>query len=134
MKIPKILTYSNHWRTTDTLSIHNKLKVTVSDLFIDHNVGGIGIFVVNGNDELCLKLIIGLKEYTRDPSSVDTLLFRHSYALLEDVEDSCNEIIKFDFNVLNESPEVGVLKLKHYKKKFEEDGNINSTFPSVKEG
>ena len=69
------------------------MKVTVSDCFANHNVGGIGVFVVDGNSELWFKLVIGLKKYTCDPISVDIIIFGRLYGFLEDMEEGVGEII-----------------------------------------
>ena len=78
----------------------DKLKLTVSDNFADHNIGAIGMFVMNALGQPKLKLCIGLKKYTKDPSSVDSLLFGHSYFYMGDVEEGFREIAKFDFERL----------------------------------
>lgn len=106
----------------------DELEVIVSDYFENHNVGGIGVFVLNRNSKPQLKLIVGLKKYTCDPPSVYKLLFGHSYAFLEDVDEVFVEIIKYNFDVLNFASEVNVnehvYKVKYYKKKLEDDEKI----------
>lgn len=70
------------------------------------------------------------QEIYQRSSSIDTLLFEHSYGYLEDTEDGCKEIIKFNFDVLDAARKVSVYKVKCYKKKLEEDGSID-IFPPV---
>ena len=71
-----------------------------------------------------LKAIVGLKKYTSDPSCMSSPLFGHHYGILGDVEDGGGEIIKFDWDALELSPEVNVYKEKHHKKKLEDDTSI----------
>ena len=46
-KVLKIARYSHPWRTTDAAPAAEALKQIVSDNFADHNVGGIGMFVID---------------------------------------------------------------------------------------
>ena len=61
------------------------------------------------------------------------MLFSNSYGYLGDVNNGCGEIIKFDFDALEMTQDVNVYKLKHYKKKLEEDTSIE-LFPPVQNG
>ena len=79
-----------------------------------------------------MKAIDGLKKYTSDPSCMSSTLMGHYYWILGDVEDGGGEIIKFDFDVLEMSPQVNVYKEKHHKKKLEDDESI-ILMPPVKE-
>lgn len=77
-KVQKMMRYSYPWWTKDGPPTKEGLKDAMIDNFADHNVGGIGIFVFNGNGNFHLKVIVGLKKYTKDPSSQDSPLFSHS--------------------------------------------------------
>ena len=79
-----------------------------------------------------MKAIVGLKKYTSDPSCMSSMLFGHYYGILRDVEDGGGEIIKFDFDVLELSPQVNIYKEKHHKKKLKDDPLI-IFMPSVKD-
>ena len=74
-----------------------------------------------------------LKIYLEFYYRLDLILFVESYGFLEDVEESVWEIIKFDFDfdVLYVVPKVNVYKTQHYKKKLEDNPNIE-LFPAVK--
>ena len=131
-KAEKIAQYSTHWRTDDGPPTIVELKQTVTDHFADHNPGGIVMWVAGPGGIPVLKAMVGLKKYTSDPSCMSSLLFGHHYGLLGDVEDGSGEIIKFDWDVLQPSPDVNVYKEKHHKKKLEDDTSI-ILMPPVKD-
>lgn len=132
-KVSKIQGYAHKWRTKDSPLTTGILVTVVIDHFSDHNIGGIGMFIMNESKELQLKVLVGLKKYTKDPSSKDSTLFSHSYGYLGDVEDGNGKIIRLDVNALEMTRDVNVYKMKHYKKKLEDNESIE-LFPPVKEG
>ena len=46
-KFEKMAKYIFPWRTTEGQLTQDKLNLTVSDNFADHNIGAIGMFVMN---------------------------------------------------------------------------------------
>ena len=56
--------------------------------------------------------------------SVYSLLFGHSCFYVGDVKDGFGEIAKFDWDCLLPTNEVNVYKVKHYRKKLEDDSSI----------
>ena len=82
-KFGKIAKYICPWRTNKALPSQEELKLTMSDNFSDHNIGANTLFVKNASGEPILKLCVGRKKYTKDPSSVDFLLWGHSYFTLK---------------------------------------------------
>ena len=72
-----------------------------------------------------LTLLVGLKKYyTRSPSSVDSLLFHHSYIFVGDVEERIGEIVKDNDSILEAAPKVNVFKTSHFKSKLEDNSSI----------
>lgn len=82
------------------------------------------MFVMDAAGEPKLKMCVGLKKYTKDPSSVDSLLFGHSYFYVGDVEEGFGEITRFDWDCLLPTIKVNAYKVKHYRMKLEEDSSI----------
>lgn len=70
-KVKEMTQYYCPWRTTDVPPLAKALKLIVSDYFADHNIGAIGIFVIDAMGAPKLKLCVGLKKCTMDPFSID---------------------------------------------------------------
>ena len=120
-KVAKMARYSHPWRSNDGPETVDDLKQIVSDGFADHNIGGIGMFVMDEDGTPRLRMCVGLKKYTMDPSSMSSKLFGHWYCFVGDVEDGHGEINKFDWDCLQISSEINVYKEKHHKKILKEN-------------
>ena len=66
---------------------------------------------------LQLKMFVGLKKYTIDPSSISLTLFGHHFGFVSDVKDGTGKINKFDWDCLEPSIKVNVFKGKDHQKK-----------------
>ena len=79
------------------------------------------MFVMDEDGTPRLRMCVGLKKYTMDPSSMSSKLFGHWYCFVGDVDDGQGEINKFDWDYLQISGEINVYKEKHHKKILEEN-------------
>jgi hypothetical protein len=105
----------------------------VIDQFTDHAVGGIGVFVNDGDGNPILEVLLGLRKYTRNPRSPTSLLFNQAFAYLNDIEEGTGSLICFDNSMLDMTAEVNVYIVDHHKAKLIGDESIE-LFPIVADG
>jgi hypothetical protein len=125
-----ILRYSHAWRTDNNPHTVAELEPLVYDYFADHPIGGIGVFIVDGNAVLRLKVLVGLKKYSRNPRSMDSVLYNLAFAYVGDVEEGMGEMIQFDTDCLDTTAEINVFKIATYKSKLVADPSLE-LFPPV---
>ena len=97
------------------------LQQIVSDQFADHNIGGIGVFITKESGTLVLKVLVGVKKYTCDPTSPSSKLFGHHYAYVGDIDKGNGEITKVDWDILEMISKVNMFKEKHHKTKLKDN-------------
>ena len=68
-KMNRLAAAYHPWRTKDFPLATPAWKEVVSDQFADHNVGGVGVFVVQDSGTMVLKVLVGIKKYNSDPSN-----------------------------------------------------------------
>ena len=122
--------YTHAWRTDSAPHTVAELEPLVYDFFADHPIGGVGVFVVDGNATLRLKVLVGLKKYSRNPRSIDSVLFNLPFAYVGDVEEGMGEMVQFDADCLEVTAEVNVFKIATYKTKLIADPSVE-LFPPV---
>ena len=93
----------------------------IFDAFADHNIGGVGVFVVQDSGEIALKILVGIKKYNSDPSNPSSKLLKHHFAFVGDVDGGNGEIIKVDWDMGELTSDVNVYKESHHKKKLEDN-------------
>ena len=131
-KVKRLTKYLHPWRTTDGAISEAALQQIVLDQFANHNIGEIGVFVTQESETPVLKVLIGVKKYTCNPSSPSSKLFGHHYTYVGDVDKGNGEINKVDWDILRMTSEVNVFKEKHHKTKLE-DNPDSIILPPVKE-
>ena len=117
------------WRTKDVPLTAPALKEVVSDQFADHNVGGVGVFVVQDSGTMVLKVLVGIKKYNSDPSNPFSKLLKHHFAFLGGVDGGIGEIVKVDWAMGDMTNDVNVYKERHHKKKLEDNPTDNALGP-----
>ena len=123
-KPEKITKYCIHWRNINGPPTPVELKATIIDHLADHTPGGIALWVVGTGIIPVMKAVVGFKKYTSNPTCITSTLMGHYYGIVGDGKDSGGEIIKFNFDVLELSPQVNVYKEMHHKKKVKDDPSI----------
>ena len=68
-KLNRLTAAYHGWRTKDVPLLHADWKEMVSDGFADHNIGSVGVMVVQDSGKIALKTLIGIKKYNSDPSN-----------------------------------------------------------------
>jgi hypothetical protein len=106
------------------------LTVAVVDRFTDHAVGGICVFVNDGDGNPKLEVLLGLRKYTRNPGSPTSLLFNQVFAYLNGIEEGTGSLISFNKDMLDTTDEVNVYNLDHHKSKLIGDESIE-LFPAA---
>jgi hypothetical protein len=130
---PAIQHYIHEWRSDANPMDTATLTIAVVDQFTDHAVGGICIFVNDGDGNPKLEVLLGLRKYTRNPGSPTSLLFNQVFAYLNDVEEGTGSLIGFDNSMLDMTDEVNVYALDHHKSKLIGDESIE-LFPTIADG
>ena len=109
------------WRSKDVPLSLPDWREMVSDAFADHNIGGVGVFVVQDSGEIALKILMGIKKYNSDPSNPSSKLLKHHFAFVGDVEGGNGKITKVDWAMGEMTSDVNVYKENHHKKKLEDN-------------
>ena len=127
---PAVQHYIHEWRSEGTPLDKDALNLVVMDQFTDHAVGGICVFVNDGDGNPKLEVLLGLRKYTRNPGSPTSLLFNQVFAYLNDIEEGTGSLIGFDKDMLEMTAEANVYNVDHHKSKLMADESIDF-FPRI---
>jgi len=120
-KLNRLTAAFHGWRTKDAPLSDADWKEMVSDDFADHNIGGVGVMVMQDSGKIVLQVLVGIKKYNSDPSNPTSKLLKHHYAFAGDVDGGNGEIVKVDWAMGEMTSDVNVYKEAHHKKKLEDN-------------
>ena len=120
-KMDRLAAAYHGWRSKDAPLSRTDWREMVSDNFADHNIGGVGVFVVQDSEKIALKILVGIKKYNSDPSNPLSKLLKHHFAFFGDVDGGIGEIVKVDGTMGALTSDVNVYKASHHKKKLDDN-------------
>ena len=98
-KMERLTAAYHGWSSKDAPLTCTDWKEMVLDGFADHNIGGVGVFVVQDLGKIALKTLVGIKKYKSDSYNPLSKLLNHHFTFDGDADGGNGKIVKVDWAV-----------------------------------